>query len=152
MTERQAELEAWKGEPLTADEVEFINFLIPVKAYEGNVIKNAVPCSAWLRVDKSYLNYPIPPDACERVYGDATLQIQLKDFSITTMEIPDTNDVVFVLSANYNLNPKPPLRDSYTSATDAKDWVPYITALGFTFAELLTVEEAMLLVNPIVEE
>ena len=96
--------------------------------------------------------YPVPPNGQERVYGKIVENLTLEEFALEVDDIPDTEDFIFSLFANYELNPKPKCRDRWTTAQDAEDWMPYLLALGYTFEGLKTLAERNELIKPVEPE
>ena len=142
----RAELEGAVDRKLTQAEETCQKFLAPLTLFDGNKYETVLCATAWMVCPVSFKDYAVPPAAVERIYGDASLSVQLKDFSIATQELPGDR-FAFMLSANYNVAPKQPSRDQHTSAEDVLDWVPYIEALGYSFTDVLNREEFDQLLN-----
>jgi hypothetical protein len=142
MSYTRDELEQWQGKPLDDLQVKFERFLVPIGQREGSVIHKVLCCVAFCKAEYDRKNYPIPPEVQERIYGQLVEGLTLKDFSIHSLENQAEEWFCFNLSANYNLAPKPPTREKYTSAKDVEDWMQYVFAIsGQTVDDLLTQEE-----------
>ena len=113
--------------------------------YNCNVDNKPTPvCYAFLQTDNEQKLYPIPPEWQEEVYGKIVDGLTLageKQFTLAWQDVPDTETFVFDISANYEIAPKPPNRDRYTSAKDCEQWWPYCKALGHTRDHILNIED-----------
>ena len=95
----------------------------------------------WGLVDEAMLYTPIPQSALDQVYGEGVVtNLTLRTFCLNYTPAKEEGKVMFALSANYNLNPKPRSRTRYTSEADGLQWLGLTAAFGVTAETALNVE------------
>ena len=136
----------WAGRELTENEVKFFDFLVPV-ARSRQKDRILVAC-AFLECPVSFLESPIPQEALNGVYGvsvdeegnespNVTEKV-LRDFSLQiTPSLDGAKAIVLLGAQEFAVG-----RQEHVDADDLNDWLGYVSAFGFTQADLLTRAQA----------
>jgi len=144
--ETPEELSAWVGRPLTSNELALAEFEAPRR---GRNSEHVLVCSGYGVIQSATTNTIVPQLAVDQVYGAGVVSnVPLHNFTLTCEQIPDSTNSVFVLSANYNLSPKPPTRKRYTCADDVMQWLGITGQYGVSITNILTVTEYQKLMSP----
>ena len=136
----------WLGRELTENEDKLFSFLVPVERARQKD-KILVAC-AFLECLAVFLDTPIPQEALNGVYGVSVDELGnespnvtekvLRDFSLqTTPSLDETKAVVLLGAQEFAVG-----RQEHVDADDLNDWLTYISAYGFSQADLLTREQA----------
>ena len=99
-------------------------------------------------IPKSEKQHDIPDEPQIQVYGKIVEGMDLEHFALEMDDIPETDTAIHSLFANYELNPKPPCRDRWTTAEDAEQWLVFLISIGYAFEALKTITERNALITP----
>jgi len=141
-TEETAE---WLGRPLTDNEVRFHPWIKP--RYRQAQDQKVLTVYAWIEVDASQLEHPIPQEALNQFFGMSrneednevpkVTDLLLKDFTYSVEPSLDGTKAIIRLGAKRGIT----YRLDRVTAENAADWMEYLNAYKYDDNDLLNIEQ-----------
>ena len=135
----------YMGRKLTENEVRFHQW---TKArYRQAQDQKVLTVYAWIEVDASQLDHPIPQEALNKFFGMSVdeegneipkvTDMLLRDFTYSAEPSLDGTKAIIRLGAKRGIT----YRLDRVTAEDAADWMNYLNAYGYADNDLLTIEQ-----------